>query len=73
MTLKIGETIRLKYGNRGYRVWHVTGIHLGGLGHEHLVSLQPLDVDPGSAYGKTIPESLVPLEMVEAIRERRAA
>jgi len=59
----VGDIVRLKHGH-GFRVWKITGIHLGGLGHENLVSLKPLETSSGSAFGVGVPETVMPLELL---------
>ena len=59
----VGGTIRLKRGH-GFRVWKITGIHYGGLGHEDLVSIRPLDVSFGSAFGQALTDAVLPLHML---------
>jgi len=61
-TYDVGDIIRVKKEFR-YRVWQITGIHLGSLTSESLVSLIPLDCNLGSAYGKTT-ESIMPYDLL---------
>ena len=61
MTLKIevGSILRLCHA-----VWKVTGIHYGATQCEDLVSIRRLDHNPGSAFGKTQPDSILPLAIL---------
>ena len=58
---KVGGTIRLKSSRGSYRVWKITGLFYGCENNEDLVGLKRLDAGAGSAYGKTIEETLMPL------------
>lgn len=63
----VGDVIRLKTcsgTNTRFRVWKITGIHLGATGHESLVSLKSIDTNYGSAYGSMVTESFIPLELL---------
>ena len=58
----VGDTIRVWNGLR-YRVWKITGMHLGALAQENLVSLKCLDEKPGCAFGKT-DDSVMPYDLL---------
>lgn len=67
VSLDVGDVIRLKTGsgtNTRFKVWQITGIHLGALNHEDIISLKRLDVSLGSAYGSTVSESLMPMDLL---------
>lgn len=49
--IKPGVMFRLK-SYQGFRVWMITGIHLGGSETEDIVTIKPADRINGSAYGK---------------------
>lgn len=60
-----GDCFRLKMkGSHGFYVWKITGLHYGALGHENLITFKLLSGPSGSAYGKTVKECVVPLEML---------
>ena len=59
---KVGDVLRMWIGT-SFDVWKVTGVHLGGIGQESLVSLRCLSAKPGCAYGKE-EDSLVPLVLL---------
>lgn len=66
-SFRTGDIIRLKIGtgtDTKFRIWKITGIHLSAVNHEDLVSLKPLEINSGSIYGVTVPENLVPLELL---------
>lgn len=50
--IKVGDTYRLKTQS-GYRVWKCVGDFLGATNSENLVGIMALDVENGSAHGKT--------------------
>lgn len=58
--IPIGAVLKIKQGGNT-RFWKVTGIHLGATKCENLVTLKTVDMDNGSAFGKTVKESIVPL------------
>lgn len=61
-TYKVGDIVRMWKGT-SYDVWKVTGVHLGGIGQESLVSLQCMSEKAGCAFGKT-DDSLVPIDLL---------
>ncbi len=60
---KVGDLIRIPFADR-FRVWRVTGIHLGSAAEEDIVTLRVLDLKDGWAYGHRITELMVPLIML---------
>lgn len=65
--VNVGTILRFR-STRGFRVFLVTGIHLGGILEEDIVSMRSLDRDDGSAYGQRVRELMVPLVMIEELR-----
>lgn len=57
---KVGDLIRIPFQDR-FRVWRVTGIHLGAAVAEDVVTLRVLDLKDGWAYGKRVAELMVPM------------
>lgn len=66
LNLQPGQIIRQTVGPQTFRVWKITGIHLGAHANEDLISLLTLDKAPGCAYGKELPELIVPLQIVQS-------
>lgn len=62
--IDVGNFIRIERDN-SYRVWKITGIHLGGINQENLVTLKTVDQRPGVAYGHVILEMTMPLHILE--------
>lgn len=62
----VDDVIRVRC-QAGFRVWKVTAIAYGGIGHENLLAIVPLDQHPGSIYGKTVEECLVPLSLLAGV------
>lgn len=50
---------------KGDRMWIVTGVHMGAVDQENLVTLRPLDRKVGTAYGRTIEECTVPEDLID--------
>ena len=50
----------------GRNAFRITGIYLGGVGEQNIVSLQSLNLRPGSANGHVIQELFAPEELVLA-------
>lgn len=61
--MKVGTVLRVKWAGR-FRVYLVTGVHLGAVTEEDIISLRTLDLKDGHAYGKAVPELMVPLVML---------
>jgi hypothetical protein len=59
--MKVGDYIIKPDGSLEATVWRITGIYLGGLGHQDVVSLVTINRKPHSVPG----EMYVPLELVE--------
>lgn len=49
------------------RLWIVSGVFLGPLGGESLIGLHSHSHGDGSAYGKPVPEMMVPVVMIESL------
>ncbi len=62
----VDDVIRVRC-QAGFRVWKVTAVAYGGIGHENLLAIVPLDQYPGSIYGKTVEECLVPLSLLAGV------
>lgn len=62
----VDDVIRVRC-QAGFRVWKVTAVAYGGIGHENLLAIVPLDQHPGSIYGKTVEECLVPLSLLAGV------
>ncbi len=62
----VDDVIRVRDG-RGYRVWKVTAVALGGIGVENIIAIVPLDIHPGSIYGETLKECLVPQVLLAGV------
>ena len=58
----VGDIIRVWHGTR-YGVWKITGMHLGAISQENLVSLKCLNEKPGCAFGKT-GDSVMPYDLL---------
>lgn len=70
--LNVGSILRIKWADR-FRVYQVTGVHLGSVTEEDIISLRTLDLKDGHAYGKTVPELMVPLVMLLELSQNAAA
>ncbi|MDE2105159.1 MAG: hypothetical protein KGL39_48475 [Patescibacteria group bacterium] len=65
LEIAVGKTIRLQSPKpHNHSLWRVTGIHYGATQCENLVSLRRLDINPGSAFGKTQTDSIVPMAII---------
>lgn len=58
--MKPGDYIIKRYADHEASIWIVTGVYLGGLGHENVVGLKAINRKPPD-----VGEMLVPLELVE--------
>jgi hypothetical protein len=58
-----GRILRIQVGQR-YNVWKITGVFLGGVDTEGYATLRRLDVMPGDVYGRTVRESVVPIDIL---------
>lgn len=50
---------------KGDRMWVVTGVHMGAIGQENLITLRSIDMLPGCAYGQTADETVVPEDLID--------
>jgi hypothetical protein len=57
----VGRIVRLETLLGRYHLWKITSVHLGAVQAESLVSLQRLDVNPGTAFGQTMMNTIAPL------------
>lgn len=65
LEIKVGSIIRLHgLSPHCHSIWKVTGIHYGATQCENLVSIQRIDMNPGSAFGKTQKDSIVPMAII---------
>lgn len=65
LEIQVGSIIRLPNpAPNNHSLWKVTGIHHGASQHENLVSIRRLDLNPGSAFGKTQPDSIIPMAIL---------
>jgi hypothetical protein len=65
LKLEVGSILRLPSpAPHNHSIWRVTGIHYGATQCENLVTIRRLDMRPGSAYGKTQEESIVPMAII---------
>lgn len=62
----VDDVIRVT-SHAGFRVWKVTAVVYGGLSHEDIIAIVPLDQHPGSIYGKAVEECLVPLSLLAGV------
>lgn len=63
---EVCQIIRWQKNNGKYRVWRITGIHLGILTREDAITLISLDVLPPIVYGSVVEELIVPVDLLEA-------
>ena len=63
-----GEVITVPAYSGGFRVWRVTGVHLGALHQESVIELETLDRRP-STEGRI----LVPMELLDLVTQVNAA
>jgi len=64
MKYQVGDTIRIPIGD-GFRVWKITGVCLGAIGHESNYQMAPLDYRLGDAVDGSKSENLVPCHILE--------
>lgn len=63
--LKVGAVIRLQViPPHNHALWKVTGIHYGATQCENLITIRRLDLNAGTAHGKTQHESVVPVAIL---------
>lgn len=63
---QVGEILRI-WENNKFRVWRVVGVHYAGIGQEDIITLKPLDLYPGTAFGKVMTETTMPLSILSAV------
>ena len=64
--MNVGDFIKLKTP-QGLKTWVVTGIHLGALHQQGIVTVIPFVATSPDAYGKKVEEMQIPIEMIAAI------
>ncbi|MDE2107412.1 MAG: hypothetical protein KGL39_60005, partial [Patescibacteria group bacterium] len=65
LDLEVGKIIRLPSTQpHNHALWRVTGIHYGATQCENLITIRRLDINAGSAHGKTQHESVVPIAIL---------
>ena len=63
--MKPGDYIIQKYAKHEANIWIITGVYYGGLGHESVVGLMPINRKLTNVHGQIVEEMLVPLDLVE--------
>lgn len=63
--MKPGDYIIKPDGIHEATIWRVTGVYFGALGHQHVVGLTPINRKLPTAYGETLDEMFVPIELVK--------
>lgn len=59
-SFKVGEILRCLALRGGYRVWQVTGVLLGGVCQENVITLRTLDLSDGIGGSEcSVPEELL--------------
>lgn len=65
MQYKVHDIIRY-HTSTGIRVWQITGIVLGSLGHENHYQMRPLDLKEGNNVEGKLSECLVPVQILDS-------
>lgn len=63
--MQVGDYIIQPYAHHEANIWRVTGVYLGGLGHQDMVGLIPINRKLGCDGERSIEEMLCPLELAE--------
>jgi len=63
--MKPGDYIIKPRGSAEADIWRITGIYLGGVGHQNIIGLQTINRKDGSDGERTVTEMLCPLELCE--------
>jgi hypothetical protein len=62
--LKPGDFIKLNTPT-GLKTWYVTGVHLGALHQQSVVTISPFIKTDADIYGKKVQELQVPMEFID--------
>jgi hypothetical protein len=66
MSIKVGDMVIYRGG-----VWSVTGIHLGALRQQSVVTMRGTIKRPPDVHGKPVDELVVPIELTDGRTYRR--
>ncbi len=70
--MKPGDYIIKPDGYSEATIWRVTGVYYGGLGHQDVVGLVPINRKCAAAHERDLEEIFAPIELVEEyLFERR--
>lgn len=64
--MKPGDFIKINT-TQGLKSWCVTGVHLGGMNQQGIITMIPFVKTDGDAYGKVVIELNVPIEFVQTV------